>query len=457
MGTVALVKMVEEARSDGKVPIKIRVGHRRRYGYETICYVKDTHWNASARRVLPYDPQHRQLNELLEKRFGEVRKLVAHYDEHGWPYTAQDILRIDYAGWVQQEQKTAAVRAASVPGKSMPGGLLQFIEDVVVPYWDSVGNPGNAEKYQMECDMLREYLSSLKPRRVDILMSKLDTPFIESYFAWLRSKPLRPCRKDSTLRRRLSQIEAVLNVAIRKGAIASVPILEPSLDVQKARKPKLLAEQIRQMEDHVWDFTGVTGKQFLSARQADRLATHTFLIQYYLYGARVGDVFLLRNSNVISRSSQPVKVEYYQQKGRKAAGKKLMSVTIAPRLVGIIRQYWNPADPDGYLLPWLRGRYETDFTRSEVENAHALRYAIHQATSAMNAALRRACAVIGLDVARLASHSARHSYAQRAKQKGKSIEWIKETLGHSTYDITATYLADLDSDELNKNMLDVYD
>ncbi|SOD80809.1 tyrosine-type recombinase/integrase [Spirosoma fluviale] len=451
MGTVSIV-LHGAARGDGKYPLRIRVGQNRKYSYETQCYVKKGHFNEGASQLYSYEPDYLRLNKLIRKRYAEVVELVEFYDEKGWPYTSQDILAIDYPIWKSSQEKSKQIAQDSVPG-----GFIAFIREVVIPYWQTKKNLSNAEKYQLEADVFEEYLATLKPMRVDVPMADFNNALIEGYFSYLRTKK-KPCKKDSTLKRRLAQIDAVLRFAHeKKGVISSIPNLEIDLNILKANKPKLTKDQIELLENYEWDLVNIPPKHQQKGIASLRRSVQTFLLQYYLFGARIGDVLLLTNSSVITQKGRPVRVEYYQQKGRKKAGKKLMSINVNPRLMAILTEYWNPEKPNDFLLPWMAGRYEHDFTISEEERAYNLKKAVHDATSLVNIRLKAACDWIGLDVPTLASHSARHSFAQRAKKKGKSIEWIKETLGHSTYDITAHYLADLDSEELNQNMADVYD
>jgi len=444
MATVALVKH-SPPRKDGKFPICIRVGLKRRYAYETICYVKDTHWNESAKLVHSYERDSIAMNQRIRDRFRQVSELIEHYEQKHWPFTPHEILCIDYPVWKTDQD---AVRLSGK--KEIPTGIIKFIRQFVVPHWQGKNNPGNADKYEGEAKLLETYLDTLKPRRADLPMTEITADLLQQYFNWLRTKK-RPTKSDATLRRRLSQINAVLRLADNKKIIPGMPTLEIDFDIKKTRKVKLSRDHIQLFTEHVWFGPLTRGER--NAQQA----VHTFLTQYYLFGARVGDVLYLKNKNVITHNNRPVKVEYYQEKGRKKAGKKLMSINISPGLLVILRLYWQPDQPEQFLLPWLQNRYEYDYTLTDLQNSVALKAAKHQATTRINQALKLACQLVGVDVTKLTSHSARHTFAQGAKRKKKSIEFIKESLGHSNYDITAEYLDDLDSDELNSELMDIYD
>jgi|GEM_PF-2760531 len=466
MATV-VVLLVNEPRKDGLVPVKVRLGVDRKYSYETMFYIRPTYWNAVSHQVRVYEPAYRELNDLLATRLGQVAELIEAYKKRGWPFTARQLLEVDYAAFRAQEDNA---RSLALPAGE-PIGYCTYITEVIMPYWQKKNNLRRAEGYRMVRDVFRSFLATQRPQKVDVSMSQFNSGLIERYFAYLKVKP-QPSGKDSTLRRHLADIMAVLRFAHRKGVLVSVPDLSVDFDIRKSKKTKLnsanLADLERYLESpvegelhcetvagNISKWSGRTPWAKASARR--RVSVQTFLLQYYLFGARVGDVMMLRNSNVITRGGVAVKVEYYQQKGRKGQGKRLMSITLQPVARQIVMEFLRANDPDAFLLPWLASRWERDVRLSPAENDYQLELAVSSATSTMNASLRKACGIMGLDAPSFSSHSARHTYAQRAKRKGKSIEWIKETLGHSNYDITAHYLDDLDAEELDANMTDVYD
>ncbi|WP_170108719.1 phage integrase SAM-like domain-containing protein [Spirosoma oryzae] len=411
-----------------------------------MCYVKATHWNDRLKVVHTYDPHHLTYNKLIKDRYKEIEQILDVYDDNDWPYTAQDILDINYKKWAEEQKAKSEVAQAAVPD-----GLILFCKKVMVTRFYKAEQVVNAEKYEIEAELYRRYLATLRPKKVDIAMSTLTVDFVNGFFRYLREDAKRKVSKDSTLQRHLAQLMAILRYARDQGVISKVPTLEVQLNVLKSKKVKLNNAQIDLMLNGPWPEEWAATK----GGQTSLQAIDTFLLQFYLYGARVADVMLLRNRNIISRGGVPVKIEFYQKKGRRKEGKRLMSIPIPPPALSVVSRYWKADKPEAYLIPWLE--YEPDVTRTTAENKLLMEEDIGRATSRMNAGLRRLESITNTELSGFTSHSARHSYAQRAKRKGKSIEWIKETLGHSNYDITAGYLDDLDADELNQNMQDVYD
>lgn len=445
MGSV-ITLLFERPRKDGKWPVCLRVGKDRRYSYEVVCYVKPTHWNDRQKVVHTYDPHHLTYNKLIRERQKQIEHVLEVYDENKWPYTAQDILAVNYEQWAEEQKAREETAQAAVLD-----GLIWFCKTVMVPRFYKAEQVVNAEKYEIEAELYRRYLATLRPKKVDIPMASITVDFVNGFFAYLREGAKRKVSKDSTLQRHLAQLMAILRYARDQGVISKVPTLEVQLNVLKSKKVKLDNAQIELMLKGPWPEEWAATK----GGQTSLQAIDTFLLQFYLYGARVADVMLLRNRNIVSRGGVPVKIEFYQKKGRRKDGKRLMSIPIPPPALPVVSRYWQADKPDAYLMPWLD--YEPDVTRTVAENKLLMEEDIGRATAKMNAGLRRLDSITNTELSGFTSHSARHSYAQRAKRKGKSIEWIKETLGHSNYDITAGYLDDLDADELNQNMQDVYD
>ncbi len=439
MATVA-IKVGDKPHSQtAKLPVRIRVTHQRKSAYETICYVHRRHFIDG--RVTAYDPDYRELNKRIVARTKEVETLLEALDHRGETYTAEQVLAIDFAAW---QARQASLPPA--PGSRQYEYLLVFGRHLANKVRQS-GNPGLAEQYERELLLLERFLITQVAAGAipvaDVPMEELTSAFFHEYFDYLRQRPKRASKKDSTQRRRLAQFMAMVNEAHRTGIIRKLPVIDVKLDVQKSRKRKLTTDAITVMRTHQW--TEIDTRTW---------AVHTFLIQYYLYGARVGDVLKLRNRNIIALGGKPVSVQYYQDKARRRDGKTLMEITVNKHLLPILLLYWQPDKPEEFLLPWVR--WSPDPALSDVDNQLALKKEVHRDTTKLNAALKRAAADLGLPTD-FSSHSSRHTYAQQAKRKGKSVEFIKESLGHTTYDITAGYLDDLDKDELNANLEDVYD
>jgi len=59
--------------------------------------------------------------------------------------------------------------------------------------------------------------------------------------------------------------------------------------------------------------------------------------------------------------------------------------------------------------------------------------------------------------ARITSHVARHSFADYARRRIKDITIVRDLLGHSSVNVTESYLRSFDDEDLVTSMLDLFE
>ena len=444
MGSVKVV-IKNRTKLNGRSPVCIRITHGRRSAYEIMCYANKGHFRNG--KVLVYEPLHSEMNRRIAERLEQLNEIIGVYEQRDWAYTSKDILSLDYDKFKERE--------ANKPILS-----LDVIQSNYVLYAENVirlierrGDIRLSVRYQQEIDVFKLYLSTI--HRTDVDMLEITSRFLTGYFAWCRhdkgklinkqGNSYKPDAKDSTIARRLKYIKAILNRAHDEGLINAIPISKSfHIKSTSSKKITLSPGQIQQMETTDWNNI----KKERGRPSKCQLAADTWLCQYYLWGARVGDVMALKNRNVIARDGEPIRVKYTQMKGGSH-----MEIYLSESMRSIVKRYWKPDKPDAFLLPWLE--YEYDPLLNADENKFQLQTDITTRTSSMNHSL----GIIGrhLKIAGgLSTHVARHTFARQAKLKGKGIDFIRQCLGHKSYTVTQVYLGELDSDEINDEMEDIY-
>src|SRR6185369_8337376 len=97
----------------------------------------------------------------------------------------------------------------------------------------------------------------------------------------------------------------------------------------------------------------------------------------------------------------------------------------------IISKWGNPnGQPDEFIFPILT---------AEMTN-HVKRDRIKQFTKTTNKWLNSICGKIGITT-RVTTYAARHSFSTILKNSGTPIEYIKDSLGHSSTLTTESYLS----------------
>ena len=167
-----------------------------------------------------------------------------------------------------------------------------------------------------------------------------------------------------------------------------------------------------------------------------------YIFSAYACGIRIADLLVMRWKNVSGD-----RLHFQIRKNRDCLGIKM-----PPKALKILEFYREVTqrkncetliDPDAFIFPLLHvAPKETD--RTKMHNA------ISSATAYTNKDLKKLRVRAGLNK-HISFHSARHSWAVRALQKGMRIEYVSRLMGHASVKNTEIYAKILDS-ELDKAM-----
>jgi integrase len=159
-----------------------------------------------------------------------------------------------------------------------------------------------------------------------------------------------------------------------------------------------------------------------------------FLFAFYNAGIRISDILLMTWDNI-----QEGRLVYTMYKTSKPH-----SLTLKEKPLAILEKY--KGKNESYIFPFLSDRYDYSdpiFKHNQIGAKTALinKYLKEIATKAK----------ISKNVT---THTARHSFADIARQKTDNIYNLSKALGHSSLKITESYLASFDDqavdDTLNK-------
>lgn len=124
---------------------------------------------------------------------------------------------------------------------------------------------------------------------------------------------------------------------------------------------------------------------------------------------------------------------------RRKTGTELC-VRVVPEAMRLIERYRNLDSASPYLLNILSGRKKGEEAFNEYR----------EKLRNLNARLSALTEYCGLEGLRISSYTARHTWATLAKYCQVPEEVISEGLGHSSLDVTRTYLKSFEGDELAK-------
>lgn len=292
-----------------------------------------------------------------------------------------------------------------------------------------------AEQYQKE--IKEESYYTWKQNRVaiekvkkhhgseDLPLNYIDVSFLTKLVRFMQSKPY--SNKASTIHKNFGAIRAILERAVLDQLLTENPMDDPSFRLPKSNgsksKTKLSSEQIKALEELKLE----KGSNLYHARNA-------FMLSYYFYGIRVGDLCTLTWKNVKDN-----RLQYEMSK----TGNKI-DVKIPTGAKRYLDMYHTEDSKDeDYILPFLN-----ELSPAERKDSEAVRRKISTWNTIINgsntssdlAGLKKIADMAGIEET-ISMHVARHSFAQFAVDE-KEVPTYKMMilLGHQSIKTTMQYL-----------------
>lgn len=157
---------------------------------------------------------------------------------------------------------------------------------------------------------------------------------------------------------------------------------------------------------------------------------------YLCNGINFGDMLRLKYSNIDNGEIVFKRVKTI----RTSKVKKDLQAMITPEMQRIIKRWGNMNKlSDNYIFPYLKGN-ETPKQEDTI---------VKEVIRRCNKKLKLISSV--LDLPRISTYTARHSYATVLKRSGANIAYISESLGHNDLKTTENYLAFFEREEREKN------
>lgn len=274
------------------------------------------------------------------------------------------------------------------------------------------GQLGNARIY-------REVLVDLKKFRNgrDIALNKVDYRFLVKYENYSLSRGM----SVNGLGIKLRTLRAVLNHAIREKLLSRDKYPFELYKIKKAetRKRAISEETLKRIID--LEFEKGT-RQYM--------ARSYFLISFHLIGMNFTDMARLKVANINNS-----RIEY-----RRSKTKKLFSIKISDALWQLLDEYVGSKHESDYILPVIHSPGTLEEEYLQVKNGLRL----------FNYGLKDIGKMVGMTTV-LSTYVSRHTWATIAKKKMVPISVISEGLGHSSTEVTSTYL-----DSFDKSIIDEY-
>jgi len=169
---------------------------------------------------------------------------------------------------------------------------------------------------------------------------------------------------------------------------------------------------------------------------ASQMAKDYWMFLYLCNGMNVKDFCQLKWTNIDGQM-----LTYERAKTQRSTEEnKYISVALKHETWEIIKQWGQPSiSKDAYIFPHL----EKNMSVEKQMATHK------QLIKRINTHMKVIVAEVGIDK-NVTTYFARHSFATVLKRSGSKIEMISELLGHSSVDVTESYLDSFEKEQIQK-------
>ena len=325
------------------------------------------------------------INNYLHNKILQAKEVVAQLEKEGKSITSQ-IIRSKLL-----QPKTYDI---FVIGENYKSDLLKS------------GHAGNYKKYRTILNSLKSFV-----KRDELYFDEIDLDFLARYQTFLKKEGL----EQNTIHAYVGRIRSLFNKAIQAGIvdIGSTPFINYKIKQGKVSKERLSIEEIRKIED--------------LDLEENSLIWHVknlFLFSFYNAGIRISDVLLMSWDNI-----KEGRLVYKMYKTAKPH-----SLNLLEKPLTILKLYKDRSNT--YIFPFLSDRYD-------YSDSMFLHNQIVSKTALVNKYLKEIAKRAGI-TKKITTHTARHSFADIARQKTDNIYNLSKTLGHSSLKVTEAYLSSFD-------------
>jgi len=298
--------------------------------------------------------------------------------------------------------------------------VVEFVNELIEEMIQA-NRIGNAKAYSDTRDSLISFVGK------SLTFKNLNHTFLEKYESYLRSRG----NSNGGIGFKMREIRAIFNKAIDR------KIVNPSLypfNSFKASKFKSKKQKKALSKDEFYRFKHVD----LDANNPLIEAHNYFMFSIYARGMNFMDMMLLRWSDVSND-----RITYVRSKT-----KVQFSIEIVEPMRVILDYYRKQNRSTGYVFPIL---LKEGMSPTQIANRK------HKVLSRYNKKLKLIGERLNIDKP-ITSYIARHSYATLLKFEGASTDKISELMGHSSIEITNSYLKEFDSSDLDttsRKLLDI--
>lgn len=404
MASVKVFLRLDKLNSDGKVPIYLRITkHRKSKCIALDTYVFSKDWNKESGKMKTIAPNASQINTYISAKVAEAERIALEMETRSTSITSYDIKH-------------------KILGRA-PADFFEYVEnrkDIM----DKEYTIGTIRRYKCAVNKLKVFYKCDK-----LYFDDINIDLVRSF---QQSLLFEYKNHVNTANANLKVIRRLLFEAVADGLLPfeKNPFHKIKLRSQSTTRTFLLDDELQLLE-----------RLELSKNSQLNHHRNLYLFSAYACGIRISDLLMMRWRNVSGD-----RLCFQIRKNKETLGIKM-----PPKAIEILnfyselarKKHYDELKPEEFIFPLLKlNPHETD--RKKNHNA------ISAATAYTNKDLKKLKVRARLDK-HISFHSARHSWAVRALQKGMRIEYVSRLMGHASVKNTEMYAKILDT-ELDKAM-----
>ncbi len=396
----AIVPDKRRKLKDGTYPVKLRLTHNRQRRYYSLSHErrKGINFNVTA------DEWERVKGDSPRGRYRDIKLLI--------PVLLQEvdsiIQKISPFGFEQFEE------AFNKPEKaeSLYNVFEQYISDL-----EKQGRASTAERYRCS-------LNSFIKFDKDADFDTVDKDWLDNYEAWFleQAKDKKGLKKNSltTVGINTRSLRIIFNIAKNKGITENYPFGKNAYSPPGGHniKKALGLDEIQKIKEYKAEH-----------KSPEDMARDLWMFSYFSNGMNIKDICSIKEKDIKGSLESIEFLREKTQRSRRTSAKKI-EVIIIPETKAIIEKWCAfTKDPDNYIFPFF----------NKADTPKMKRDKTIQLIGTVNKYLKRIAGKLNLQQ-NITTYHARHSYASILKESGAPIEYISETLGHTSTQTTEAYL-----------------
>lgn len=295
-------------------------------------------------------------------------------------------------------------------------------DSVAKQYIANLNTPSSISIYRTASNWMLRY-------NKDITLSSIDSSTVTTFIDFIKEKHKNETHNiisENTIRIYLRSLRAIYNKAIEDGICHNK---NPFTHIKGQPLTSIIREKGALSDDEFKKFI-----KYQPSNKLEKYGKDMFLLSFALSGANIGDIFSLKNQNIVGDE-----VLFIRRKTKKSGLR--ISIPLIAFAKEILSEYGHIAEdkPNEYILPFL--------SRCN-NNEKTIHNTLHDNLRKINKGLAMICENIG--IRKITTYNARHTYASFA-QNSMSAEQIQKFLGHASSRTTQVYLGSITQQVKDKN------